>query len=398
MKVALYYPWIYLPGGPERTILEILARSRHSWTLFTNHYDREATFPALRDAEIVELGRVSVKRSFVPVAEAAFRIAFQKMPMDGFDAILISCDGLGDLTLLRNSTIPAACLCFTPLRAAFDPYYQENYLARAGGRFWREPVLRTGAAGFRIISRHVWKRYRRVFAISSEVKRRILAGRLCPEEKIDILYPGIDSSRLVPSGVYEKNFLIPGRIMWTKNLELGIESFKLMLATRPDLSAFTLTIAGHVDQKSQPYFTALQTLASTCPNILFRTSLSDEELFGLCSSAYAVLYPPFNEDWGLIPLEAMSLEKPVIAVNRGGPCETVTHGETGYLVEPRPAAFAHAMTLLADNPEIVRRLGRQGRKHVKKFEWTNFCSKLDDGMEGLAEPFPSLKFREGIAP
>jgi hypothetical protein len=45
MRVAAYYPWIYLRGGAERTILETLRRSRHDWTLFTNRYDREATFP-----------------------------------------------------------------------------------------------------------------------------------------------------------------------------------------------------------------------------------------------------------------------------------------------------------------------------------------------------------------
>ena len=386
MRVAMYYPWIYLPGGPERTIAEILARSRHSWTLFTNHFDREATFPVLREAEIVELAPVSVKRSFAPVARAALRIVLQKMPLEGYDALLICCDGLGDLTLFRNTQVPAACLCFTPLRAAFDPYYQENYLANNSGKFWRAPVLRTGAAVFRIITRYAWKRYRRVFAISEEVKRRILAGKLCSEEKIDLLYPGIDLRRLVPSGAYEKDFLVPGRIMWTKNLELGIQSFQLLLSRRPDLGEFTLTIAGHVDQKSGPYITKLQRLASGCPQIRFLTSLSDEQLFSLCRSAYTVLYPPFNEDWGLIPLEAMAFEKPVIAVNRGGPRETVLHGETGFLVDPTPMAFADAMEILADDPGRVRLMGSRARAHVKKFEWTNFCTKLDRRLEELAEP------------
>lgn len=388
MKVAMYYPWIYLPGGPERTIVEILARSRHSWTLFTNHFDREATFPSLREADVIEMGRISVKRSFTPVAQAAWQIATQKLPLEGFDALVVSCDGLGDLALLRNTDVPAACLCFTPLRAAFDPFYQQSYLSRNSGKFWRTPILRTGAAVFRALSRYVWKRYGKVFAISEEVKRRILAGDLCPEEKIDILYPGIDLTRLVPDGTYEKDFLIPGRIMWTKNLELGIESFKLLLARRPDLKDFTLTLAGHVDAKSRLYIASLRQLAGDCPNIRFLTSLSDEQLFSLCRSAYTVLYPPFNEDWGLIPLESMAFEKPVIAVNRGGPRETVVHGETGFLVEPTPAAFADAMELLADDPERVRGMGARARIHVRKFEWSNFCSQLDSALEQLVELSP----------
>lgn len=389
MKIALYYPWVHLPGGPERTIVEILARSRHSWTIFTNHFDRDATFPALRQANVVELARVSVKRSFLPVARAAWRIALQDVRFQGYNALLVCCDGLGDLLLLRNALIPAACLCFTPLRAAFDPYYQESYLATNPGRLWRAPILRSGAAAFRMLDRLAWRKYRRVFAISEEVRGRILAGGLCREDIIEILYPGIDLSRLIPSNIYQSNFLIPGRIMWTKNLELGIRAFKLLLSNRPDLRHFTLTIAGHVDEKSQPYFSKLKALASDCEQIRFLTSLSDEQLFGLCRSAYTILYPPFNEDWGLIPLEAMAFEKPVIAVNRGGPRETVVDGQTGFLVDPDPQAFAHAMATLADHPEWVHRMGARARLHMRKFEWTNFCDKLDRRLEEIGDMSPA---------
>ena len=44
MRVALYYPWIYLTSGAERIILELSGRSRHSWTLFTSHFAPEQTF------------------------------------------------------------------------------------------------------------------------------------------------------------------------------------------------------------------------------------------------------------------------------------------------------------------------------------------------------------------
>src|SRR5262249_14439675 len=121
----LYYPWVYLFGGPERTISEIIARSRHSWTIYTNRYEPDATFPSLRNAAIVEFSPVPVKRTFLRVAQAAWRVAWQKLPVQQHDAFVVFCEGLGDLTLFRNTSVPTACLCFTPLRAAFDPYYQE---------------------------------------------------------------------------------------------------------------------------------------------------------------------------------------------------------------------------------------------------------------------------------
>lgn len=383
MKIALYYPWVYLHGGPERTIAEVLPRSRHDWTVLTNRYEPEATFPSLKAARIQEFRRVSVKRSFFKVGAAAASLALQKLPLDGYDALVVFCEGLGDLVLLRNCSLPVVCLCFTPLRAAFDRHYQSAYLGMSEGRWWRGPLLRAGAAGFRILDRCLWKNYAGVIAISEEVRRRIVQGGLYPAEQTSVLYPGVDISRLKPSGRYGKEFIIPGRIMWTKNLELAIDSFRLFLSRRSDRQDFGLTIAGYVDRKSQPYLSMLRERASGCPNIRFILSPGDDELFSLCADAYAMLYPPFNEDWGLAPIEAMALEKPVIAVNRGGPRESILHGETGFLVEPTPACFEAAIGLLADNPDLVRRMGKRARQRACEFDWSQFCSRLDDRLEEI---------------
>lgn len=43
-----------------------------------------------------------------------------------------------------------------------------------------------------------------------------------------------------------------------------------------------------------------------------------------------VVYTPANEHFGIVPLEAMYLQKPVLAANNGGPVETVIDGQTGY--------------------------------------------------------------------
>ena len=128
MKIALYYPWIYLKGGPERTILEMRRRSRHEWTIFTSHYDRAGTFPEFAQVGVVELPRVSVRRRYGTVLRAAARIVTTKLDLTGFDALVICCDGLGSLLNFRNAEKPIACLCFTPLRAVYDEEYRARHL------------------------------------------------------------------------------------------------------------------------------------------------------------------------------------------------------------------------------------------------------------------------------
>ena len=397
LRLAIYYPWLYLRSGGERTIYELVSRSRHDWTIITNRYDAGSTYPEFKNLNIVQMDNVSVRRTFRAVAGAAFRILFQKLPLEDYDAVLVFCEGLGDLILFRNSDVPAVCYCFTPLRAAFDEAYQERYLARTGNSVLRRFVLRAGAAVYRHADRLAWKRYRHVFSISHEVTRRILKHRLCMADKISLLYAGIDVRRMRPSYRYDPYFLIPGRIMWTKDTALGIRSFIEMKQRRPDLSDFRLVIAGFVDAKSEPYVAELRRLASGRDDIRFVISPEDEELHRLYRNCYATIYTPFNEDMGLIPVESMAFAKPVLTVDRGGPRETVMHGRTGFLLEPSPAAFADVMIELADEPARVEAIGRNGVEYAQKFDWTHFQETIDSFFEELAGGAPGLHARSGAA-
>ena len=71
MRPALYYPWVYLKGGAERVLLQLMKSSRHDWTLYTNHFDLDGTFPEFQQYLVIELSRVSVRRNAFDVAGAA---------------------------------------------------------------------------------------------------------------------------------------------------------------------------------------------------------------------------------------------------------------------------------------------------------------------------------------
>jgi glycosyltransferase involved in cell wall biosynthesis len=393
LRLAIYYPWLYLKSGGERTIYELVSRSRHDWTIITNRYEEDSTYPEFKQLKIVQLQSVSVKRTFVEVARSAWRIVSQKLPLDGYDAALVFCEGVGDLVVFRNTGTPFACYCFTPLRAAFDEAYQANYLARHPASLTRRVALRAGATLYRFVDRLAWKRYHHVFSISNEVTRRILKGRLCEPEKLSLLYAGIDLANMRPTYEYEPYFLIPGRIMWTKDTALGIRSFIEMKRRRPDLVKFRLVVAGFLDKKSEPYLAELRRIAGTRDDIEFVISPSDTELYRLYQRCYAVMYTPFNEDMGLIPVEAMAFAKPILGINRGGPRETISHGSTGFLIEPLPEEFAKTMIELADNPAKAKAIGRKGVEYARQFDWGAFQETIDSFFDRLAETKAGLSSR-----
>lgn len=376
MKVALYYPWIHLTSGAERSILELVKRSRHDWTIFTNHFDSERTYPEFKTLNLVELKRVSIERSFGKVIMSALRIAFQKIDLEGFDALLVVCEGIGDMVVFRNHDKPVFCLCLTPLRPVFDPAYKAAYLKERG--YSARPKLSSFGVVFAVLDRLSWKFYQRILCISRESYKRALAGRLAKEEKMGLAFPGVDLDSYRPSGCFQKYFLLPGRIMWTKNIELGIRAFRRFRQECPAGEEFRLVIAGIVDKKSGTYYAKLKDIARNLNGVEFVLHPDDQALFELYDRAYAVLFTPFNEDWGMVPLEAMAYGKPVIAVNSGGPLETVEHGRTGFLAEPKADEFARYMATLVTSPGQARLMGEKGRVRVQQYDWKYFVEAIDD--------------------
>ena len=201
---------------------------------------------------------------------------------------------------------------------------------------------------------------------------------------------GLGFEPRTPSDRFEPFFLLPGRIMWTKNIELGIEAFLTARKKLGALGQFRLVIAGMVDEKSEPYLLRLRQLSGNPENgIEFRTRVSDEELNELYRTCYASLFTAFNEDWGIVPLESMAFGKPVICTDRGGPREYIANGRNGFLVPPVADAFAERMCQLAENPDLCRTMGLAGVETTRNFSWQSFANSIDAAVDELVQREPS---------
>jgi glycosyltransferase involved in cell wall biosynthesis len=99
----------------------------------------------------------------------------------------------------------------------------------------------------------------------------------------------------------------------------------------------------------------------------------------LYNEADIVLYPTIGEEpFGLVPVEAMSCERPVVASRSGGISETIVDGETGYLTERGDVeSLASAIHRLVENPKQAEQMGRAGRRRVEAlFNIRDYVSAL----------------------
>lgn len=215
-------------------------------------------------------------------------------------------------------------------------------------------------------------------------------------ESVQVLYPGIDLRQYRLQAAHsdedEITVLSFNRFKPEKNHQLAVDAFAHLRNLLPDtlFASVRLVIAGGYDEsrdEDRRTLEKLREMASTLglqSQIRFVQSPSDPERLALLHASQLVVYTPEHEHFGFGPLEAMAAGKPVIAVDSGGPTETVRHEETGVLCEPNPIAFASAMRRLLVNQEAAQQMGYAGRKRVEEhFSLESFHAKADTIVKGL---------------
>jgi len=130
------------------------------------------------------------------------------------------------------------------------------------------------------------------------------------------------------------------------------------------------------------------------PRVLWINSLLREEQYvELYSNATVFACPSVYEPFGIINLESMACETPVVASAVGGILETVVDGETGLLVPPAdPKALADAINTLLRDRNKARTLGKNGRRRVEQyFSWTSIAEKTRDLYAEVSEQWKSTR-------
>jgi glycosyltransferase involved in cell wall biosynthesis len=115
---------------------------------------------------------------------------------------------------------------------------------------------------------------------------------------------------------------------------------------------------------------ALAVLTGLSDRIDFRGAVEERELLDLYRDALAVVYTPFDEDYGYVTVEAFLASKPVITVtDAGGPLEFVEHRVNGFICEPASEALADAINQLSGDRVRAASLGRAGFERTRSITW-----------------------------
>src|SRR3954471_5880338 len=170
-------------------------------------------------------------------------------------------------------------------------------------------------------------------------------------------------------GRYTDYLLVVGRLESVKRVELAIRG----LALGP--ARLRLIVVGEGLQS-----TMLEEMArdqGVGDRVSFVGSVPGDRLVSLYADALAVIYAPFDEDFGYVTLEAFLSGKPVItATDSGGPLEFVIDGENGFVCAPVPDVVAAAIGHLSADEGRAARLGAAGRGRGRTITWDGVVEQL----------------------
>lgn len=388
-------------GGAERLVVDAalgLKQAGHSVEIVTSHYDEAHSFEETRNGQlkITIVGdwiprnifhRFHALMAYVQMVYAALYIVFwsEQSP----DVII--CDQVSiAIPILKFKTKSVIFYCHYPDQLLSKPGNLMKCMYRAPLNWLEEKTIGQASHVF-VNSQYTAGVFKNTFQTIKQVP--------------DILYPSLNTNFFDSILKKQETVRIAGtvnndsivilsinRYEQKKNLSLAVHAFHQLKKTirNNDWVKLHLILAGGYDPRvmeNVQYFEHLVDLSVKLEldgKITFLKSPTDYQKILLLKACLCLLYTPSNEHFGIVPVEAMYMGKPVIAVNNGGPTETVVHNQTGILCEATPEAFASALSKLIADKQLAKNLGEAGKQRViSTFSFQKFSSSLDNVVNQL---------------
>jgi glycosyltransferase involved in cell wall biosynthesis len=361
-KIAIVHDFLLKLGGAER-VLKCLSDLFPEAPIYTLLYDESkvgSDFPASRI-------RTSFLQKYPSFIRRRFKYLLPKMPQaveewdfNEFDIVISSSNSFAH-GIITPPHVTHICYCHSPMRYAWD--WSHEYLKEQSFGRTKEMIARRIIHQLRIWDRTAADRPDVILANSKNTQSRITKYW---NQKSEIVYPPVDTSRFKASTHQDDYFLIVSAITPFKKIDLAVEAF--------NQNGLPLKIVGEGSQLSH-----LKSIANS--NIEFLGHLSDEEITELYQNCRAFIFPG-EEDFGITPAETMACGKPVIALNKGGVTETVIPDQTGiFFDEPTVNSLNSAISKFSEaefDPQIIR-------QRAEEFGEEKFITQ----MKGIIEQYTS---------
>ena len=358
LRVALVHDWLTGMRGGEKC-LEVLIELFPDAPLYSLLHVTGTMSPLIESRKIhtsfiQRLPSIEKNyRRYLPL----FPFAIESFDLSAYDLIISTshCVAKG---AIPSSKALHLCYCFTPMRYVYEMYGE--YFGKGQAGVATRVAMKLAAPWLRRWDKRAANRVDHYVAISEHVRKRIERHY---HRQADVIFPPVDIELFQLSKEEHGYYLIVSALVPYKKVDLAVQAF--------NRSGSRLVVVGKGPDEKK-----LRQMAK--PNVEFVGWKSDEDLARLYTGCTALIFPG-EEDFGIVPLEAMACGKPVIAYGIGGALETVQEGISGLFfydqtVDALEKAIAKAAAIRF-SPEQIRNRALQFSREIFKDTLREFIGK-----------------------
>ncbi len=356
MKIAIVCDWLTNFAGSEQ-VVKALHELYPEAPIYTSVYN-PAKMPEFKDAKIITsfIQKIPKSKTRHQAMFPLMPLAFEQFDFSGFDVVISSSHSCAKGIITKPQTLHI-CYCHTPTRYLWSNYHE--YKKESNFNFLINKTIPSLTNYLRMWDILASDRVDKFIANSHFTARRI---KKYYNKDSEVIYPPCDTGNFKPSTKIENYFLTVSRLIPYKRIDIIVKAFN-------DLK-LPLKIVGR-----GPEFKKLKKIAKL--NIEFLDEFTNENLREVYSRARAFVFAA-EEDFGIVPLEAMAAGRPVIAYKSGGALESVIEGITGTFFEKQTTQCLSdtVKKFRAENynPKVIR-------QHALTFDKAIFKRKIKDFVE-----------------
>jgi glycosyltransferase involved in cell wall biosynthesis len=367
MKVAIVHYWLVGMRGGER-VVEALCDMYPQADIFTHVYAPEMISDKIRRHNIIPtfinaLPRASrMYKRYLPLMP----LALEQLDLRGYDLVISSESGPAK-GIIPDADALHICYCHTPMRYIWNMYGDYRNSAGKFTKLLMPPLSHY----LRMWDVTTAARVDSFVANSATVARRI--HRYYGLEAA-VIHPPVDTDAfsIAASSELQDYYLMAGELVSYKRPDLAVQAFNKM--------KLPLIIIGGGEMLDQ-----IRNIAGPTVKVM------GPQPFGVLKQHYArcrALIFPGEEDFGMVPVEAMASGRPVIAFGRGGATETVIPNVSGvFFTEQTADAIASAVRSLTDVPIDSHKIAT----HARQFGRARFFQQMQAHIEGLVAKRGALR-------
>jgi glycosyltransferase involved in cell wall biosynthesis len=359
LKVAIIHYWLVGMRGGEK-VVEALCRLFPTADIYTHVYRPDAVSETIRHHDVRTTFINSLPRAtgwykkYLPLMP----LALEQLDLRGYDIVISSESGPAKGVLPPANSVHV-CYCHTPMRYLWNMYHDYRERSGAATRALMPPL----AHYLRMWDLTTASRVDDFVANSSTVAARI---RRYYRRDATVIHPPVevDAFKIVSGEELGNYYLMVGELVAYKRPDLAVQAF--------NKTGQNLVIIGGGEMLDE-----IRRLAGPTIRVL------GPQPFHVLREHYArcrALIFPGEEDFGIVPVEAMASGRPVVAYARGGATETIIPGQTGVLFEEQSVEAIVEAVREADgelfSPQLIA-------THAKRFSTAVFELRMRNHIDGL---------------